>query len=218
MWRRFYEATYGRVVAHMYDRFMAAAEEAGLIERRRQLLRDASGRCLDVGAGTGINLALWPDSVEQLVLSEPDRHMAAQLRKCVASSNRRAEVAQAPGENLPFDDASFDTAAIMLVLCTATDPSAVLREVRRVLKPDGRLVFMEHVRSQDPKLARWQDRLHGPWYAFGYGCNCNRDTGATIVASGLELEVIERGEMPKALPIVRPMIFGLARRPRVNGT
>jgi ubiquinone/menaquinone biosynthesis C-methylase UbiE len=211
MLRRLYEATWGRLVARTYDRFMAATEKAGLTERRRALLAQASGRSLEIGAGTGVNLELWPGSIESLVLSEPDRHMAAQLRKHVERSGRPVQVVEAPGERLPFGDASFDSVAMTLVLCTAPDPATVLREVRRVLKPGGRLFFIEHVRSKDARLARWQDRLHGVWYAFGYGCNCNRDTGATIEASGLEVVRVEHGEMPKAPPIVRPMISGVAR-------
>jgi ubiquinone/menaquinone biosynthesis C-methylase UbiE len=211
MLRRLYEATWGRLVARTYDRFMAATEKAGLSERRRALLAQASGRSLEIGAGTGVNLELWPRSIESLVLSEPDRHMAAQLRKHVERSGRPVHVVEAPGERLPFGDASFDSVAMTLVLCTAPDPATVLREVRRVLKPGGRLFFIEHVRSKDAKLAHWQDRLHGVWHAFGYGCNCNRDTRATIEASGLEVLRVEHGEMPKAPPIVRPMIYGVAR-------
>jgi ubiquinone/menaquinone biosynthesis C-methylase UbiE len=211
MFRRLYEATWGRLVARGYDWFMSSSEEAGLRERRRELLRSARGRCLEIGAGTALNLELWPESVERLVLSEPDRHMSAQLRKRVARAGRPAEVVEAPGERLPFEDSSFDSVAVTLVLCTVPDSAGVLREIRRVLKPSGRLLFMEHVRAEDAKLARWQDRLHGPWYAFGYGCNCNRDTLATITASPLEVERVERGHMPKAPPIVRPMIWGVAR-------
>jgi SAM-dependent methyltransferase len=211
MLRRLYQATWGRISAWGYDSFMAASEKAGLGERRRELLAEASGRCLEIGAGTGLNLELWPEAIESLVLSEPDRYMATQLRKRVARSRRSATVVEAPGERLPFDDSSFDTVAMTLVLCTAPDPRAALREVDRLLRPPGRLLFLEHVRAQSPKLARWQDRLHGPWYAFGCGCHCNRATLATIEASPLQLEHVEHGQMPKALPIVRPMIWGAAR-------
>ena len=217
MLRRLYQATWGRVVAWAYDWFMSASEKAGLNEKRSELLREARGRCLEVGAGTGLNLELWPDSIESLMLSEPDPHMAAQLRKRAARSGRPAQVVEAPGERLPFEDSSFDTVAMTLVLCTAPDPGAVLREVGRVLRPGGRLLFLEHVRAEDPKLARWQDRLHGPWYAFGYGCNCNRATLSTIQTSSLELEWVERGQMPKAPPIVRPMIWGSARASETSG-
>ena len=218
MIRRLYEATWGRVVAWAYDWFMSSSEDAGLRERRRQLLREASGRCLEIGAGTGLNLTLWPESIEGLTLTEPDSRMAAQLHKRVAQSGRPVQVIEASGEALPFEDSSFDSVALTLVLCTARDPAGVLREVGRVLKPRGRFLFMEHVRADDPRLARWQDKLHGPWYAFGYGCNCNRDTLTTIAYSGLEVEHVARGEMPKAPPIVKPMVWGTARGSKAAAT
>jgi SAM-dependent methyltransferase len=120
------------------------------------------------------------------------------------------EVIEAPGEDLPFDDSSFDTVTLTLVLCTVPDPPAALREVSRVLRPGGRLLFLEHVRAEDSGLARWQDRLHGAWYLFGNGCHCNRDTLSAIDGSPLELERAERGEVPGAVPLVRPMVTGSA--------
>ena len=217
MLRRLYLATWGRLAAWGYDWFMSASEKAGLRDKRRALLSEATGDALEIGAGTGLNLDLWPGSVRQLVLTEPDSHMAAQLRKRVARSSREVEVLEAAGERLPFEDASFDTVALTLVLCTAPDPAAVLREVQRILRPGGRFLFLEHVRSDDPRVAHWQDRLHGPWYAFGCGCNCNRPTLETIRSSPLEVERVEEGEMPKAPPIVRPLIWGLARAPATGG-
>ena len=82
-----------------------------------------------------------------------------------------------------------------------------------MLKPGGRLLFAEHVRSEDPKLARWQDRLERPWKFVGHGCHPNRDTVAAISASPLEIEPVERGELPKAPPIARPLVVGSARMP-----
>lgn len=117
--RRLYEATWGRVVAWAYDWFMSSSEKTGLGERRGELLREARGRCLEIGAGTGLNLELWPESVESLALSEPDSHMAAQLRKRVGRSECSAQVVEAPGERLPFEDSSFDSVAMTLVLRTA---------------------------------------------------------------------------------------------------
>ena len=119
----------------------------------------------------------------------------------------------AAGEHLPFPDASIDTAVATLVFCTIPDPEAVLGEVVRVLKPEGRLLFLEHVRAEDPKTARWQDRLERPWSWFGRGCHPNRDTLATIEASSLEVTGVERDRMPKAPPIVRPLVVGEARLP-----
>jgi len=208
--RRLYDATWGRAFALLYDAFFAVMEREGLTELRRDLLGQAEGRCLEIGAGSGLNLEHWPREVE-LVASEPFEPMARQLRKKVAESRPETEVVLARGESLPFPDSSFDTVALTLVLCTTPDPDAVLREVDRVLKPGGRLLFLEHVRAREEGLARWQDRLHGPWYVFGHGCHCNRDTPAILAASPLEVTGSDRGELPGAVPLVKPMYKGVAR-------
>jgi len=208
--RRVYDATYGRLFALLYDRFFEVMEREGLTEIRRDLLGQAEGRCLEIGAGSGLNLEHWPKGLE-LVLSEPFEPMADQLRKKARESRPDAEVVVAPGESLPFPDDSFDTVALTMVLCTAPDPEAVLEEIARVLKPGGRFLFFEHVRSREPGLARWQDRLHGPWYFFGHGCHCNRDTPAVVAASSLEIEEDHRGEVPGAVPLVKPLYRAVAR-------
>ena len=139
--------------------------------------------------------------------------MAAQLRKRVACSGRSAQVVEAPGERLPFEDASFDSVAMTLVLCTAPDPSAVLSEVGRVLRPGGTAAVPRARASGGPKaLARWQDRLHGPWYALGYGCNCNCATLAIIEAARFRgPERAEHGQISKAPPMSGQRISGVAR-------
>jgi ubiquinone/menaquinone biosynthesis C-methylase UbiE len=205
---RVYEATWGRMFAWGYDRFLSPAEKAGLGDMRRELLAQARGRCIEIGAGTGLNLDSWPADLEELVLTEPDPHMSSQLRRKL---DRDARVVEAPAERLPFDDDHFNTAALTLVLCTVPDPAAALREIDRVLKPGGRLLFLEHVRAAEPGLARWQDRLETPWKWLGDGCHCNRDTLRSIEASPLEVENLERGALPKALPLVRPLVRGSAR-------
>jgi ubiquinone/menaquinone biosynthesis C-methylase UbiE len=205
---RIYDATWGRVFAWGYDWLLGQAERNGLRDARHELLAEARGACLEIGAGTGLNLDHWPDSVERLVLSEPDPRMAARLR---AKLEREAEIVEAPAERLPFDDDSFDTVALTLVLCTVPDPPSALREIDRVLRPGGRFLFLEHVRAEDPGLARWQDRLHGPWYLFGNGCHCNRDTLSAIESSALELDRAERGEIEGLAPIVKPRLTGSAR-------
>jgi ubiquinone/menaquinone biosynthesis C-methylase UbiE len=208
---RIYDATWGRAFAAIYDRGLQATEEAGLRQMRRELLAGAGGRVLEIGAGTGANLDLYPDGVEELVLLEPDPHMVKRLRAKLAETRQAtATVVESPAERVPYEDDSFDTAVATLVLCTIPDPAAALAEVSRVLKPGGRLLFVEHVRSENPGLAHWQDRLEKPWRFLGGGCHCNRDTVATIAASQFELEEIQRGRMPKAPPIVRPLACGSA--------
>jgi ubiquinone/menaquinone biosynthesis C-methylase UbiE len=204
---------WGPLFARGYDRFNKVAEDAGLRDKRRTLLAPAQGRTLEIGAGTGVNVELYPDSVTELVLTEPDGHMRRQLERKLAALGRRAEVVDAGGERLPFPDASIDTAVATLVFCTIPDPEVALAEIARVLKPGGRLLFLEHMRSSDPRTARWQDRLERPWGWFGRGCHPNRDTLATIEASGLDVAKVERDRIPKAPPIVRPLIVGEARHP-----
>src|SRR5258705_9617137 len=209
---RIYEATGGRLFAAIYDRLIADAEDEGLAEMRERLLANARGATLELGAGPGSNLQHYREAVTDLVLTEPSEHMARRLRAKVAAGGRQAEVILAPGERLPLEDARFDTVVGALMLCTAPDPAAVLREVARVLRPGGQLLFLEHVRSDDPKLARWQDRLEGPWQYLAAGCHPNRDTLATISASGLSVDDVEQGRFPKAPPLVRPLISGRATR------
>jgi ubiquinone/menaquinone biosynthesis C-methylase UbiE len=208
---RIYNATWGRLFAAIYERMIAGTEEAGLADRRHALLARATGSTLEIGAGTGLNLEHYPDAVTELVLAEPGEHMGKQLRAHVGRAGRPVEVVEAPAERLPFPDDRFDTIVSTLVLCTVSDPAAALAEAGRVLRPGGQLLFLEHVRSEEPGLARWQDRLWRPWRVFGDGCHCNRDTLATLNASGLAVEDLERERMPKAPPLVEPLIVGAAR-------
>ena len=208
--RRAYDATWGRAFARIYDRALAESEEAGMRERRRALLARARGRTVELGSGTGLNFAHYPEAVGELILTEPFPPMAKRLRE---RARTNATVIEAPADRLPLPDASADTVVSTLVLCTVDDVPATLAEIARVLRPGGRLLFAEHVRSDDPKLARWQDRLEGPWKFVGHGCRCNRDTLAALAASPLEVETVEHETIPKAAPIVRPLIVGSAHRP-----
>ena len=165
---------YGRFFAAMYDRLMAGTEDAGLRERRHELLATASGRVVEIGAGTGANLDHYTDAVSEIVLTEPEEPMAKRLEEEAASpagGGRSVTVVRAPAESLPFPDDSFDTAVCTLVLCTVRDPERAIAEIERVLKPGGRLLFLEHVRSDDPSLAKWQDRLTPLWRRCGHGCH-----------------------------------------------
>lgn len=199
-----------RIRAAAYDPLAARAEKAGLAERRRELVSLAGGRVLEVGAGTGLNLAHYPDDLEELVLVEPDDAMAHRLERRLAAGGRAGRVLRSAAEALPLPDGSFDTVVCTLVLCSVRDPARALAELRRVLKPGGRLLFLEHVRSSDPRLARWQDRLERPWRWLTVDCHPNRDTVSLIRAASFELEELDSGELPKAPPIVRPLARGRA--------
>jgi ubiquinone/menaquinone biosynthesis C-methylase UbiE len=200
-----------RLFAALYDPFNKGSEAAGMREERRQLLAATEGATIEIGAGTGLNLAHYPEAVRRLVLAEPDQHMRRRLRKRVDALDRAAQIIDAPAERLPFPDATFDTAVVTLVLCSVPSQEAALAEVARVLKPDGRLLFLEHVRSGDPKVAKLQDRIR-PLCNHLADCNPNRDTLAAIEASALTVESVKHGEVPKAPKFERPMIVGTARR------
>lgn len=201
-------------MAAIYDRMLSASEEAGFREMRREVVAQASGRTLELGAGTGLNLEHYGPEVTDLVLLEPDPHMGARLREKVDASGRKnVVVVTDSAERMPFEDAGFDTVVGTLVLCTIPDHRRAIAEVARVLAPGGRMLFLEHVRSEDPDVARWQDRLRPVWSFVAGGCQCNRETLADIEASPLTVADARPGRIPKAAKLVRPTVGGVAEKP-----
>lgn len=197
----------------MYDRAMARTESHGNASRRAALLARASGDVVELGAGTGLNLPFYPDDVS-LVLTEPEEPMARRLEERLASLGRSGRVVRAGAESLPLEDASVDTVVSTLVLCTVDDLDAALASVRRVLRPGGTLLFLEHVAAPAGSgLRRVQDVVHGPWHAFAAGCHDNRDTEAAIRRAGFEVEEISHMELEAAAPPIRPLIVGRATSP-----
>jgi ubiquinone/menaquinone biosynthesis C-methylase UbiE len=200
-----------RANARFYDLFLALSERRGMRQRRRALLAGASGRVLEIGAGTGLNLDHYPSAVDELVLTEPEPGMRWRLEQRAAAAGRRVSVVEAGAEDLPFPDASFDAVVSTMVLCTVPDPIAAMAEIRRVLRPAGRLLFIEHVRADDePRLARWQDRLEAPWRAFGEGCRCNQPTLELLDRAGLQPQRLGRDRWRGMPPIVAPLVIGEA--------
>lgn len=208
-----YDQTWGRLFAAGYDRLLADTEKAGLRDIRAGVVAQAHGRTVELGAGTGLNLDHYGDGVTDLTLTEPFAPMAKRLRERLEDSGRQGTVIEAPAEKLPFGDDEFDSAVCTLVLCTVDDQQASLAELGRVLRPGGHLYFCEHVRSSKEGTARWQDRFHRPWRWFGHGCNCNRDTRASIESAGFKITELTEGELPKTPPIARPLISGVAELP-----
>ena len=201
----------GRVFAAMYDRMQATTEKAGLTEMRRELVGQASGDVLEIGGGTGANLEHYGPAVRSLTITEPERPMLKRLERHASERAPDAKVLRAPAEDLPFNDASFDTVVSTLVLCGVDDQPRAVRELMRVLKPGGRLIFIEHVRSEDARLARRQDRMNVV-NRFVVCCDCNRPTLDTIKAAGFEVTGLEHNELPKSPSFVRPLILGTATR------
>ena len=200
---------WARVFAAIYDPSLWIGERAGMRRHRRDLLTQARGRTLEIGSGTGLNLAHYPDDLDELVLAEPDPSMRKRLQTAVRRGEHKARVIDAPAEQLPFADTSIDTVVSTLVLCTVTAPDLALREIRRVLRPNGQLLFIEHVRSDSATLARWQDRLARPWQRFAEGCRCNRATLELMDACGFQLKA--RPAAWRAMPpIIRPLAIGRA--------
>jgi len=203
----------GWLFASVYDRMTAATEAAGLRAHRQALLAGARGRVLEIGAGTGANLPFYGAAVETVTMSEPERPMARRLARKIKERGRPIDVLEAPAERLPVADEQFDTIVSTLVLCTVTDQRRALQEIRRVLKPGGNLLFLEHVRADDPKLARWQDRLNALNKIVAHGCNCNRATVDAIRAAGFTITSLKTDTVPKAPPFVRPLVVGTATLP-----
>jgi ubiquinone/menaquinone biosynthesis C-methylase UbiE len=200
-----------RVMARIYDPFVWLGENAGMRSRRRAAISDAHGRVVEIGAGTGLNIGLYPDRVAELILTEPDEAMRGRLARRLKRTGRAARIVDAQAERLPLPDASVDTVVSTLVLCTVGDPERTLGEIARVLRPGGQLLFVEHVRANSRFLAAIQDLLFRPWRAFAGGCCSNRETVALMRACGFD--VTAREDVWRGMPaIVRPLVVGRASR------
>jgi ubiquinone/menaquinone biosynthesis C-methylase UbiE len=199
------------VFSALYDPLLWVAERAGMSKRRKNLLSRASGRVLELGAGTGLNLPHYAAELDGLVLTEPAAPMAARLERRVRRSGRDYEVVAASAERLPFEDDSFDTVVSTLVLCTVDDPRRAIDEIARVLRPGGQLLFLEHVRADSPRLAQWQDRMHRPWHAFAAGCHANRPTVDLLRESPLRVEAVAHDRWSWMPVLVHPLAIGSAQ-------
>jgi ubiquinone/menaquinone biosynthesis C-methylase UbiE len=201
--------------AAIYDPFMRKSEIACLREWRGELLGSLEGRVLEIGAGTGANLPFYPPTLERLVLTDPDEHMLERLAEADPGSHRAPEIVQAPADALPFADHAFDVVVSTLVLCSVPDVGRTLAEIRRVLVPGGRLVFLEHVAAGNDQAGRrrWQGRVEPFWKRIAGNCHLTRDTAGSLAEAGFALHEIKNESMRKALPLVRPTIRGVAISP-----
>ncbi len=204
-----------RLFAAYYPWLIQRSENAGQRETRRRLISGAEGATIEVGAGSGINLAHYTDRVSELVVTEPSPHMLVHLREAAREPPPvgSLELVQAPAQALPFADGRFDTAVCTFVLCSVPDPAAALGEIARVLRPGGRLLFLEHVHAgEGTLLGRFQDLVEVPHRYVAAGCYPNRRTESLLAESPLTVRSVAHGHQPRSLPTVRPTIMGTATR------
>lgn len=200
-----------RIMAVLYDPFLWTGEIVGMRRRRRKLLTQAHGRVVEIGAGTGLNIAHYPDGLDELVLTEPDPGMRRKLVRRLDRRGREAVISGAAAERLPFANASVDTVVATLVLCTVAEPERALREIARVLRPGGQLLFIEHIRASWAPLAWYQGLFARFWCAFAGGCVCNRPTLELMRAGGFAVEA--KDSVWSGMPtIVYPLAVGRATR------
>lgn len=210
-----------RLMASVYDRFMAKTEAACLRDWRRELLAQLEGTVVEVGAGTGANLDLYPAAVDRVVLTEPDRHMRTILEQKVATRPAPPDLTavDAPADALPLDDGEADAVVVTLVLCSVPDPESALEEFLRVLRPGGRLAYIEHVSAFDsPKRATWQRRLEPIWKRVAGNCHLTRRTEQAILDAGFETEEERREDMRASMPLVARTVRGSALAPDAPGS
>jgi SAM-dependent methyltransferase len=191
-------------------------EPGKLREWRKEIAGGARGRVLEIGCGTGANFEHYGESVTELVATDPDPFMLERARSRAAGIERPVDLRQASAEELPFEDASFDTVVSTLNMCSVRDPARALLEIRRVLRPSGEYRFFDHVRYKGAIGGFFQDAAAPLWKWLGAGCHPNRDIEGFIRGAGLNIVQIDH---PTAVPpvppfiIVRPCIKGIATRP-----
>lgn len=184
-------------------------------KHRAAALRDVSGEILEIGFGSGSNLPYYPAEVTHLTAIEPSGGMTARAAERIAQWPGTVALQHLAGERLPFEDAKFDAVVTTLTLCTVDDPAAVARETRRVLRPGGKVHFLEHVASTSAKARTWQGRLNGLNRVIACGCNLNRDSTATYLEAGFNITRLEHVFMPGPdfMKPLFPGILGVAVAP-----
>lgn len=179
-------------------------------EQRREALASVHGAVLEIGFGTGLNLPRYPKTVSSLTAVEPANLLPQKVTQRLSDGSFLVELVRVSAETMPFESRRFDCVVSTWTLCTIPDAVAALREVRRVLKPGGQFVFLEHGRSDEPRVARWQDRLNPLQRIVACGCNLNRPIDTLIRQAGLRVDTLDRYRLPGVPRIAGEMYRGIA--------
>ena len=181
-------------------------------EQRKFALDPTRGSVLEIGFGTGLNLPHYPLQVTKLTVVEPGRMLPSRVARRIAKARMPVEQFQLDASRrLPFDDKSFDSVVTTLTLCSIGDVTSALAEIRRVLKRDGQYVFLEHGRSDDPRVAKRQDFFNPIQKIVGCGCNMNRPIDRLIKDAGFEIVTLERFLIPDTPRVLSEMYRGTAK-------
>ena len=190
---------------------LAMRNKVAMAERRK-FVPLASGTVLEVGVGSGINIPLYGRDVETLLAVDPSLEIWRLALRRVSRAPFPVEFLQCSAEQIPLDDRTVDTVVTTWTLCTIPDPLRALREMQRVLKPEGQVIFVEHGRAPDARVLAWQNRLNPLWNRIGGGCNLNRKIDDLILEAGLRITRMETGYVRGPKPLTY-LYRGLARRP-----
>jgi SAM-dependent methyltransferase len=214
---------FAAALAHLYDVVMTVLDRIGVAERRRRLVRAATGRVIEIGAGTGLELAHYPPGVRVYAI-DPDFEMIQRARSRSKAATAAVTLLVADARALPFRDATFDTAISALAFCTIPDPDRAASEMRRVLRATGAAWLLEHVRARHQALASAQRVLTPVWRRLAGGCHLDRPTADVIARAGFDVDVersafdgavVELSARPKQSP---PVDASSALGPNANGT
>lgn len=203
---------------HLYSRFVfpwlcdILLGRRCVAEHRKTLLSNASGKILEIGFGTGLNLPHYPADVRQITVVDPNDRMLRKARNRVARSGIEVDQRRFLGEQLLFDDASFDCVVSTFTLCSVDDPQRVVREIHRVLKPGGRFLFLEHGLSPEPNVRKWQRRLNPLERLLGDGCRLDRDMRAIVASQPFATVEIDNFYLERAPRTHGCFYRGLARK------
>lgn len=173
-----------------------AMRQKQLAPFRRRVIGAAEGRVLEIGIGSGLNLPLYGPSVRSVIGLEPSPELLRMARGRGASASVPIEFLKASAETLPLDDGSMDTVVTTWTLCTIPNAPRALADMRRVLKPGGALLFVEHGRAPEPGVARWQDRLDPLWSRIAGGCHLNRKIDELISGGGFRIDSLANPRLP----------------------